>query len=569
MTTKNYPRYWYINKIQTRGLRCCTLSLILLLPLIYSLTSVAYADGPWYVSPDGDDSNDCLAVTTACQTITTAVNKIASGDTIIVAAGIYTENITLDDNLTLQGAGDTATIIDGNATSRVFTITAGSVVTITDITITNGIGTNGGGINNEGVLTLNNSTVISNSTYQGVDDHFYGGDSSPGGGIYNTGDLELNFSRVISNKTGDGGQGLDTHSSRGGFSGPGGGIYNSGTLRVNNSIINNNATGYGGNGYEAGGSSGGAGGIYNGGILDIHSSLVLSNSTGAGGLGSPPFGHDGSRGSGGGIFSAGYTGGEVITLSNSNVSYNDGGLGGGIYHYRSTLTIDNSSISENVSDNQGGGIGVSSLSVVTITNSTINDNVAAYRGGGIFETTNITSEVTIINSTVSGNSSQYGGGINVDNTSGSSTLTLHYSTVSSNTALVNGGGIHKSDAASTINLAATIIANNTAVSGPDCYGSVNSNDYNLIQDIIGCTVSGLTANNIVGQEPNLGPLEDNGGSTKTLGLLPGSPAIDAGGVDCPPPMTDQRGVVRPQQSKCDIGAFEANSSIFLPIILKN
>jgi hypothetical protein len=53
----------------------------------------------------------------------------------------------------------------------------------------------------------------------------------------------------------------------------------------------------------------------------------------------------------------------------------------------------------------------------------------------------------------------------------------------------------------------------------------------------------------------LGPLQDNGGSTVTHALLPGSPAIDAGDpTRCRG--TDQRGVPRPQGAECDIGAFE-------------
>ena len=54
--------------------------------------------------------------------------------------------------------------------------------------------------------------------------------------------------------------------------------------------------------------------------------------------------------------------------------------------------------------------------------------------------------------------------------------------------------------------------------------------------------------------PLLGPLANNGGPTDTLALLPGSPAINAGGsVGCP--ATDQRGVPRPP-GHCDIGAFQ-------------
>ena len=55
-------------------------------------------------------------------------------------------------------------------------------------------------------------------------------------------------------------------------------------------------------------------------------------------------------------------------------------------------------------------------------------------------------------------------------------------------------------------------------------------------------------------DPVLGALADNGGPTLTHGLLPGSPAINAGDdADCP--ATDQRGAARPTAA-CDIGAYE-------------
>jgi len=56
-------------------------------------------------------------------------------------------------------------------------------------------------------------------------------------------------------------------------------------------------------------------------------------------------------------------------------------------------------------------------------------------------------------------------------------------------------------------------------------------------------------------DPKLGALASNGGPTKTPALRPGSPALDAASTaDCP--STDQRGVVRPQGSVCDIGSYE-------------
>jgi hypothetical protein len=52
--------------------------------------------------------------------------------------------------------------------------------------------------------------------------------------------------------------------------------------------------------------------------------------------------------------------------------------------------------------------------------------------------------------------------------------------------------------------------------------------------------------------------------TPTQGLLPlpgGNPAIDT--ADCAE-MTDQRGVMRPQGNGCDVGAWEANTTILNP-----
>jgi hypothetical protein len=60
----------------------------------------------------------------------------------------------------------------------------------------------------------------------------------------------------------------------------------------------------------------------------------------------------------------------------------------------------------------------------------------------------------------------------------------------------------------------------------------------------------------------LGPLADNGGPAPTHALLPGSPAIDEAGDDCPG--TDQRGVSRPQGDACDVGAFELEAEPSAP-----
>jgi hypothetical protein len=104
----------------------------------------------------------------------------------------------------------------------------------------------------------------------------------------------------------------------------------------------------------------------------------------------------------------------------------------------------------------------------------------------------------------------------------------------------------------------TIIAANRITSffgGADCRGPIISGGYNLVGNSSDCSFS-PSIGDLIGIDPGLGLLQDNGGPTWTHGLLSGSPAIDAGSSDCPEPATDQRGVGRPQGSACDIGAFE-------------
>jgi hypothetical protein len=91
-----------------------------------------------------------------------------------------------------------------------------------------------------------------------------------------------------------------------------------------------------------------------------------------------------------------------------------------------------------------------------------------------------------------------------------------------------------------------------------------------------CTVNGTTPPLL---DPVLGPLANNGGTTQTHALLPGSPAIDAGSSGgCRDNVgaqlaTDQRGFPRPALGgsalRCDIGAFEYYShAVYLPLILR-
>ncbi len=78
----------------------------------------------------------------------------------------------------------------------------------------------------------------------------------------------------------------------------------------------------------------------------------------------------------------------------------------------------------------------------------------------------------------------------------------------------------------------------------------------------------MANNDLIGVAPVVGLLRDNGGPARTHALLSGSPARDAGReTGCrdhanSPIRTDARGVVRPQGSRCDIGAYEVPLASF-------
>src|SRR5262249_41121260 len=96
---------------------------------------------------------------------------------------------------------------------------------------------------------------------------------------------------------------------------------------------------------------------------------------------------------------------------------------------------------------------------------------------------------------------------------------------------------------------------------PDLSGSVSSQGHDLIGDASGC--EGFDPTDLLDLDPLLGPLQDNGGPTLTMSLLPGSPAIDAGD-NTGAPVWDQRGhgFRRIVDGRIDIGAFEVQAGGF-------
>ncbi|MFZ1866550.1 MAG: choice-of-anchor Q domain-containing protein, partial [Polyangiales bacterium] len=256
---------------------------------------------------------------------------------------------------------------------------------------------------------------------------------------------------------------------------------------------------------------------------------------------------------GGGIRSSG-----DLTLRSSIVSGNNNtlsnGTGGGIAHGGGTLTIVDSTISDNLA-NSGGGIKASGDG--TITNSTISGNIAR-NGAGI---SNYSGDLTIMNSTISGNTALAGGGgiYNTESSGGAASLILVNTTISGNTAFEFGSSLMNNG-----NLAVLVLLN--SVIAGECFISYGAPiaQYTIESPGDTCLLPAGQWNldNVTAAELNLGPLQDNGGVTFTQAPLVGSVLIDhIHEVACEdfagaPITSDQRGVSRPENIGCDVGSVE-------------
>jgi len=211
----------------------------------------------------------------------------------------------------------------------------------------------------------------------------------------------------------------------------------------------------------------------------------------------------------------------------------------------------------------------------TISNSTISDNVTTNSSGGGLDAVSSDATAILINSAVSHNRAlNYGGGLYA----AGGPIELFNTTVYSNSASY-GGGLYVLDSiASSIHVQNSMVAGNSASTlGQDCYGTVNSQGYNLVQNTASCSFISATGD-ITGTNPWLGALQNNGGSTLTHALLIHSPAINAGNpTGCQDNngttlATDQRGLLRPFGGRCDIGSFEYQSlftrAIYLPLVMR-
>jgi hypothetical protein len=257
---------------------------------------------------------------------------------------------------------------------------------------------------------------------------------------------------------------------------------------------------------------------------------------------------------GGGVSNLGICRLEACVIRNN--SANDGG---GVFNH-GTLTILGCVIQANLGDRKappgyecgsGGGIKSGFRSTLVMENSTISGNRALGKGGGLFVACEGTA--TLTNCTISRNEAERdGGGVYVK-----APTELVHCTVADNVSARQGGGIYVRDTMQWHNcLVARNAPQDVTLGGEGGYkgrGTIDAAQHNWVADESSpCDYSG---------DPMLDVLADNGGGTLTHALQPGSPAIDCiPATACSLPY-DQRGEPRPihvssDAAVCDVGAFE-------------
>ena len=251
--------------------------------------------------------------------------------------------------------------------------------------------------------------------------------------------------------------------------------------------------------------------------------------------------------------------------------------GGAIFvQFPASCTVTNSTFHANYAQSSGGAVW-SDGSPISIMNSTFDSNSAGSRGGAVAINVIQGSTVTIEQSTFSDNwSNGNGNAISVIANGGATKIAS--TTISNNGFGGNGSAVYASGTG-VFAITNSIVAANYGITSPDLLTTIPNSTirYSLIgngsgsglasapigsPDANGNLVGGTTSSSII--NPLLGPLANNGGTTLTRALLPGSPALNSGDPTAAPgqngvPTSDQRGApfIRIYGGRIDIGAIES------------
>jgi parallel beta-helix repeat protein len=375
-----------------------------------------------------------------------AINASSTGDTVLVKAGTYNENIIIDGKyITLTGEQG-ATIRAANQSRAVVFIAhvpfngGSNRVVVEGLTITGGdapLGQGGGMTIFDGASPdIRNNTIEGNSANNG-----YGGGITVSLNSYPT----IRNNMIRNNHALSGGGGIFAY-------------YNSAPVIYGNTIENNTTSGAS---ITNGGSSGGAIYLENiPGNATVFSYPIILNNT---------ILNNSAEFAGGGVM---VRTGVNATIEGNTIQGNTAAYGGGIHMETtgSTSTIADNIITGNTApanpsyagSGYGGGIALYDHSIVTLRSNTISGNQSSSGGAGVSSAEGANSQV--IGNTISGNAvvpptGGDGAGFYVAN----STTTMTNNVFSSNTGR-NGGGLGLLDGA-TATVSFNTFANNTATNG--------------------------------------------------------------------------------------------------------
>lgn len=536
-----------MNGPSTKALCALVLSLLVLAGVLIALDvgAVSAADTERYVTPVGSDAaNDCADSSAPCRTVQHAVDQAASGDSVLVATGVYTgvhvrscvTQVTyITRSLTVRGGYTTdwnasepdvnPTILDAEGQGRVLYISGpGITVTVEGLWITGGdatgVSATGGGIYvDQAAVFLRDNVVYSNTA------------DANGGGVSLAGCTALvSHNAILSN----------TARALGSYQG-GGGLYASGCdIALADSVVSGNVSANRGGGvYLAGGT------------------FALTRNTIAGNRG---IGREG-----GGVHLRSGTG----TLVENTLYGNEGDWGGGVYADGGTITLTGNILVNNTTDVHSGG-GIALLwSTATVNDNLIRANHSNNRGGGVhmYHSDVVLNGNLLLDNSVSGD----GGGLFAMG----GMVTLNNNVIAGNQADDNGAGLTNWGA--DLHLRQTTLARNEGSAIHVDSGAVFCTNTIVYSHAVGVHVEDgtitmtatLWENNAV---HTLGAVNETGSFTGTAAfdadgyhLTADSQAIDAGAYSGV--MDDIDG--DPRLSNPDLGADEYVLRGYLPLLMRN
>ena len=245
----------------------------------------------------------------------------------------------------------------------------------------------------------------------------------------------------------------------------------------------------------------------------------------------------------------------TLTISKSSFISNTvsgNGYGGavGIGAASTAVTITDSLFQSNsisAAGYLGGALSVNASGSITLERNLFNSNSAGSGGNSAIYATS-SGAINLINNTFTGNTQSTGVSVRLD-----SSATLTNNTFANNTSTTSGPVVVSMNGGTLLN---NIFYNNKFGSTKsNCSGTTQTSSGGNLSDTASTDCRTSHASDLNNSDPLLVSLADNGGSTHTLMLGLGSPAID-GGQNTGCPSVDQRGVSRPSGTSCDIGAVE-------------